>query len=394
MAILAECPACRRKQSLRNKKCKCGENLDKAKKSERVRYWISYRLPGGRQRREPADGKTLDDARASEGKRRAQKKEGRILDMLPASKTTFSELVEWYKELRAVKSLASYNRILQALNNFTAAFGTTIINNLSLADLENYQADREGQGASPATIDMEIAITKTMLNKAVDNDKINADAMKAFRKIKRRLRKGSNARRRTLSIEEYLNITKTATPHMRAMIIVAFNTGMRLGELRNLKWSNIDMQKGFIRLGAGATKEDAEKIVPINAHARKALQTLPRAIRNDFVFTHGGEPITSPGGIRRSFETACTRAKITKGRDVPGGLVFHDIRRTVKTLMASAGVDKVYRDVILGHSLKGMDVHYIVPTEEDLTRAMATYTAFVGREIEKLVNKWSTEAGK
>ena len=79
---------------------------------------------------------------------------------------------------------------------------------------------------------------------------------------------------------------------------------------------------------------------------------------------------------------------------MPGGLVFHDIRRTVKTLMASAGVDKVYRDVILGHSLKGMDVHYIVPTEEDLTRAMATYTAFVGREIEKLVNKWSTEAGK
>lgn len=33
MAVLAECPICRRRQSLRNKVCKCGENLDKAKKA-------------------------------------------------------------------------------------------------------------------------------------------------------------------------------------------------------------------------------------------------------------------------------------------------------------------------------------------------------------------------
>ena len=52
MAILAECPLCRRKQSIRNKSCICGNDLDRAKRSKKVKYWINYRLPGGKQRRE------------------------------------------------------------------------------------------------------------------------------------------------------------------------------------------------------------------------------------------------------------------------------------------------------------------------------------------------------
>ena len=52
MSILSECPGCRQKQSNKNKFCpKCGTDLDKAKRSGRVRYWIDYRLPGGKQRR-------------------------------------------------------------------------------------------------------------------------------------------------------------------------------------------------------------------------------------------------------------------------------------------------------------------------------------------------------
>jgi len=37
MAILGECPACHKKQSVKNKRCRCGEDLDKAKESKRVK---------------------------------------------------------------------------------------------------------------------------------------------------------------------------------------------------------------------------------------------------------------------------------------------------------------------------------------------------------------------
>jgi len=63
------------------------------------------------------------------------------------------------------------------------------------------------------------------------------------------------------------------------------------------------------------------------------------------------------------------------------GVVFHDIRRTVKTWMLSAGVDKAHRDLILGHSLQGMDAHYLSPSPEDLHRAMARYVAWLEAQI-------------
>lgn len=105
MGILAQCPTCRKKGSIKNKTCKCGENLDKAKRAGRVQYWIDYRLPGGKQRRESVaameglKGNSIEDARTALAKRKVQKRENRILDMLPGSKMTFSQLAEWYLDL-------------------------------------------------------------------------------------------------------------------------------------------------------------------------------------------------------------------------------------------------------------------------------------------------------
>ena len=102
MAVLAECPFCRRKQSIKNKKCKCGERLDKAKQLKKVRYWIDYPLPDGKQRRESVgafedlNAYSITDAKTALAKRRVQKKEKRLLEMLPESTMTFQELTDWY----------------------------------------------------------------------------------------------------------------------------------------------------------------------------------------------------------------------------------------------------------------------------------------------------------
>jgi hypothetical protein len=111
MAILAECPICHRKQAIRNKVCSCGQDLAKAKKAkEKVKYWITYRLPGGKQRKEYV-GYKLEDAKAAEGKRRGQKRENRIFEMLPGYDLTFNELSEWYLGLPSMKRKKAYKRI-------------------------------------------------------------------------------------------------------------------------------------------------------------------------------------------------------------------------------------------------------------------------------------------
>ena len=51
--------------------------------------------------------------------------------------------------------------------------------------------------------------------------------------------------------------------------------------------------------------------------------------------------------------------------------------------MLRAGVEGVYRDAILGHSLQGMDVHYLDNQDEcELAAAMKKYAAWLDAEIE------------
>lgn len=384
MAILAECPICHKKQCNKNKVCPCGEDLTKAKRSQRVKYWITYRLPGGKQRRELV-GSSVEAARAAEGKRKGQKKENRIFDMLPQARMTFRELSDWYLNLKHVKKLASYVRMNLGIENFNKVFGEYMVNSIRPMDLENFQEIRAEQGKSPATIDMELSLVKTMITKAFDNDMVDGRVLKAFRSIKKRLRKGSNARRRVVSIGEYLKLLKVSPPHLRAMLITAFNSGARLGEIRNLRWAYIDYKSMMIRLPAKETKEGKSKSIPINHHVKAVLDSLPRALHHDFVFTYKNKPIKGEQGVRKALDTACIQAGIAYGRKEDNGITFHDIRRTVKTYMVDAGIDKVHRDLILGHSLQGMDMHYIAPSEESLKVAMGRYTSWINEQM-KLKN--------
>jgi hypothetical protein len=105
MAILAEYPICHSKQSNKNKFCKCGEDLDQAKRSRRVRYWINYQVRG-KQRREPVSY-SIEEARDAQGKRRGQRREGKFFVKLPEADMTFQDLTDWYLDLAKVKALAS-----------------------------------------------------------------------------------------------------------------------------------------------------------------------------------------------------------------------------------------------------------------------------------------------
>jgi len=111
------------------------------------------------------------------------------------------------------------------------AAGNSTLKEIKPVDIENYQVRREQQGRAPATIDTEVKIVQTTVTKAFDNDKIDGHALKTFRKVKRKLKKGSNARKRILTIEEYLKLKANSPFHLKTMIEIAYNTGMRAGEI-------------------------------------------------------------------------------------------------------------------------------------------------------------------
>jgi integrase len=374
MAILQQCPICRKKQKVVNKLCSCGQNLDAAKRSGRIKYWITYRLPNKTQRTEYI-GTSIEEARASDGKRKAQKRENpRVLEIDADSKTKFNVLTEWYLMRPRVKKLKSYSRIGLFLKKFNSVFGDWFVSDFRLADLEDYVEMRKDEGLALSTIDLEITLVKQMIRAAFDNDKISGHALKIFNRLNNFFLSGSNARTRLVSFVEYTALLDAAQDFLKPILIVGMNTGMRVeSEILGLKWSHIDRKTGFIRFKPEDTKEGKAKNIPINHNVAQVLDSIMPHVHHPYVFTCNHQPI-----IKLShFVTCCKKAGIPYGYKTEGGLVFRDIRRTVKTNMVEAEVNEVYRDTLLGHSKKGMDVHYIHPDEKTVTAAMQKYTTWL-----------------
>ena len=134
MSVLAECPYCHRRQTVKNKKCisrngiGCGADLEKARRAGKVHFWITYRLPGGKQRFEKLTGEkatSIEYARDADAKRKVQKRENRIFDIKPETKMTFKELSNWYLGLEKVRSMAYFPTLKIYLKKFNSVFGNT-----------------------------------------------------------------------------------------------------------------------------------------------------------------------------------------------------------------------------------------------------------------------------
>ena len=387
MAILAECSMCHKRQSVRNHRCLCGEDLDRQKRSKKVRYWIVYRIPGGKQRWEPV-GYSIDEARASEGKRRAQKKENRILDIKPEAKMTFNELTKWFLELEKVKAKAYYPTLRYNLTSFNAEFGNVIVNQIKPMDLENYQAKRKAAGYSDSYVDQEIGAARTMIYKAFDNDLLGGDLLKVFRNVKKLLKRNGNRRERILSYEEYKRLLSALPSHTRPIIEMGFWTGMRRGEIVPLTWDKVDLENRMIRLEAKDTKEGKSKKVPISKTLLDVLMQLPNRLRtggtDDHVFQYRRQAIN--GDIRTALARACKQAGIAYGRNVQDGFTFHDLRHTFATMARRADIPRNVTMVIQGHAANDMNFRYDTVDEEDLLKAIdqiEVYLANVSKSVSR-----------
>lgn len=372
MAILQECPVCRKRQKLTKNKCECGEDLQKARRSERVKYHVAYRLPSGKQRRELV-GTSLNDARALDGKKKGEKREGKLFDVLPGSKMTFQDLSDWFLGLEKEKSKPVHKRRRTNLKHFNQTFGETIAGHIKPVDLEDYQVKRKRAGMSDCSVDLELADAKTVVYKAFNNAMLGADTLRAFKAVKNLSKRNANARDRILSPEEFDRLLAGAAPHLKPIIATGYYTGMRLGEILPLTWDKIDFKARVIRLEAGDTKDREPRAIPILDPLIEVLKAIPRGIHGP-VFKYAGRGITD---IETGIAGACEKAKILYGRRVKGGFTFHDLRHTFNTNMRKAGVAESVIMDITGHSTRAMFDRYNTVDQEDREKASLQLNSFL-----------------
>ena len=187
-----------------------------------------------------------------------------------------------------------------------------------------------------------------------------------------------------LDSQEIKRLIRAAADHLKPILIVALNTGMRKGEILGLRWSDVDFISHFIHIKE--SKSNIMRKIPMNSIVAATLKGIKR--ENDFVFpsTKTKEPLTN---IFHSFKMACRKANIKDLR-------FHDLRHSAATFMVTGGVDLVTVSQILGHSDIKMTMRYAHPTPENKRRAVDVLASIFepGKGGNVVINRSQEEIGE
>ena len=328
-----------------------------------VVYRVDYYDPKGKRKRK--DFSLKKDAEAYRGKVDAAKRESRyydVFDIKKESQTTFNELADLYKEnfknQRAFKSLKQY-----FLVTLREHFGDHHLSQITFFDLETYRNKRQvattraGKPRTPATVNREMTLMRHMLNKAVEWGMLAASPLDRHKPL---MLRENNHRLRFLTEEEIGRLIAASAPHLAHIIKVAIHTGMRRGELLDLKWEQI--RHGFIYLTE--TKTGKARQIPINDQVARVFKELRREnqMKSPYVFL--GPDGVRLYGVKRSFESACRRAGIEDFR-------FNDLRHTFASHLVMNNVNLKAVQELLGHTDLKMTMRYAHLSQAHLKEAVA-----------------------
>ena len=169
-----------------------------------------------------------------------------------------------------------------------------------------------------ATVNRHRDALSKMFSIAVENGYVDANPVKSIKKLKE-----NNTKMQFLKKEEEVRLFKYLPEYLKPVVTCALHTGMRRGELLNLKWDNIYLNKGYIELLE--TKNNKKRIIPISNKLNKILEQLKEGNNSEFVFV-SKETQKPYKDFRDSFNSALTSAKINK-------FVFHDLRHTFRLVV-------------------------------------------------------------
>jgi len=356
-------PKCKKLNSERAKVCKCGFAL--AKHSGKT-YYTQYTTPEGKKKRERI-GPNREAAAYRLRKVLNDITEGRYIERSPDARTLFKTLAAWYLELPEVQAKRSYDRDRQSLNRLLPFFSDRLLKDINPALVEAYRQKRlsEPSGRSPknltkpATVNREIALFKTIFNKATKNGKAERNPAQGIKRLKE-----NNERGRILSPHEYTLLLTHCPAHLKPVLKVAYYTSMRQGEILNLTWGQVDLKEEFIKLAPEHCKSNEGRLVPLNRELVAMFKAMPKGLPGVSVFTYEGRSV---GSIKRSFEAAVKKAGIED-------FTFHDLRHTAINNWRLQGHDYFRIMAASGHTTMSVFKRYNTVSQEELK-------ALVGEKI-------------
>ena len=160
-----------------------------------------------------------------------------------------------------------------------------------------------------------------------------------------------------LSFDEAEKLVESTEGQWKAMILLALKTGLRLGELRALRWEDVDLKAGRIlvqqaawRDTIGTPKNGRPREVPLSDQALEILRRH-RHLRGGFVFCGRDGAMFTVSSCNRPIWLACRRAQLRR-------IGWHVLRHTFASHLVMRGAYIKAVQELLGHSDIKMTMRY------------------------------------
>jgi integrase len=157
---------------------------------------------------------------------------------------------------------------------------------------------------------------------------------------------------RPLSAEQVKGLLGAAKgERWEALYVLAVSTGLRQGELLGLKWEDVDLRAGIVRVQR--TVFNGAVNAPKTARSNRSVRLTREAIRMLEDHPRGGEWVFSTRvGTSLSTHNLTNRSwkPLLKKADLPQSTRFHDLRHTCATLLLTKGVHPKIVQEMLDHS--------------------------------------------
>jgi integrase len=232
-------------------------------------------------------------------------------------------------QLQRGKQPASVNRDLYRMRAvLTRAVDWKLIDRHPFANMPALKVDRTGR-IRYLSADEETRLRKALLDREADLRKAR-DSFNAWRAERhQKLLPGRDG--------DFID-------HVRPMVLMALNTGLRRGELLSLRWRHVNAEGRTVEVEGATAKTGQTRHVPLNTETLELLNGWRqhcKAKDEDFVFSvHEGRRMNS---VKHAWATVATDAALN-------GFRFHDLRHHFASRLVMAGQPLNTVRTLLGHS--------------------------------------------
>jgi integrase len=257
---------------------------------------------------------------------------------------------------------------------------------LTTKNFQTYRDRESGAGVAHSTINFRFTLIRAAMNLEMKQTPSRIGKVPYIPSVNE-----DNVREGFLEYDDHIDLLKALPESLKALFVVAFHSGCRLGELLNMKWSDVDWKNRVIRLPK--TKNGSKRNLPMWGSIPEHLggqwsyrqQYHPDCLAmffwraEDVQIGKGGvrvAPGTPIKDFRESWGTA-VRAAHEVNAKVPADLLFHDLRRSaVRVMVQEAGIPESQAMLISGHKTRAMLERYNIVSLKNIQDAGAKLDAW------------------